>query len=170
MGLAINLLDKLRVHPPFTDVYELRGIEIGLINSASEVRGVQLGAINGSSGVEAGSGKPNFKTKGLQLGMWNETWDLTGLQAGVGNFAYYLRGAQVGLTNYAGGGKGAGGAQIGLANIVQDEFKGMQLGVLCYAEEGTYAQLGLLTIRGTGPKYLRYTPLFGFRTQKQAKK
>ncbi|MEK6899754.1 MAG: hypothetical protein AABX05_01390, partial [Nanoarchaeota archaeon] len=61
--------------------------------------------------------------------------------------------------NYAGNEKGV---QVGLVNVVQGEFNGLQIGLVCYANKGTYLQIGLLTLRGQGSWHSRMTPLIGW--------
>ena len=77
------------------------------------------------------------------------------------------RGVQFGLANVAE--QSSYGVQLGLVGIVSRELKGLQVAPVCYAKEGNYVQVGILTIRGAGPWYTRITPLLGFHKERLPK-
>ena len=67
----------------------LTGVQLSMINSASEVRGVQAGLINHAK-----------QSHGVQVGLINAGGDGGGLQVGVINVARDYQGASVGLLNF----------------------------------------------------------------------
>ena len=112
---------------------KVRGIQLaGLGNTAKDMRGVQLGAFNGASNVY-----------GVQVGFMNDYtciafssfMDVYGVQVGVLNSARNVRGVQVGLVNDVTGywakkdGTDVRGLQIGIFNIAT-HLKGVQIGLL----------------------------------------
>ncbi|MBS3169793.1 hypothetical protein J4210_04875 [Candidatus Woesearchaeota archaeon] len=114
-------------------------------------------------------------TLDLLIGMDNARDAFTGLQLGFSNTANESpapecapcpdsksAGVQLGFLNFN---KGAfRGVQIGGIDFSEDSspFYGLQLGIVCWAREGTYAQIGLLTLRNDGPWYSRFSPFFGY--------
>ena len=102
---------------------------------------------------------------------------------GVYNFGEHVRnGFEFGVANYTRRVEGAQGAvmfnganyvngfQIAPVNIVIEELYGLQIGLYCFANEGNYLQLGVLTYRESGPWYTRFSPFVGFRRSKKIQK
>lgn len=58
------------------------------------------------------------------------------------------------------------GTRIGVVDIVTHELNGHQYALFCYAGEGSFLQVGLLTVRGCGPWYTRVTPLVGYHKER----
>ena len=67
------------------------GLQLGLFNTADELRGVQIGAMNSASAPDSA---------GAQIGLVNVAHHAT-LQIGLLNLARHLEGVQIGLLNYA---------------------------------------------------------------------
>lgn len=67
----------------------LSGVQVAMINSASEVRGVQVGLVNHTKNAY-----------GVQLGLINAGGDGAGLQVGLLNVARDYEGAAVGVLNF----------------------------------------------------------------------
>ena len=67
---------------------DIRGVQMGLWNTAIDLRGLQLGLANFSD-----------TSRGLQLGIFNSSGTVRGLQLGLVNYACSLRGLQIGLLN-----------------------------------------------------------------------
>lgn len=140
----------------------LKGVQCGVLNFSMDARGVQLGGANLNIGDTV---------KGLQVAVINYCGEhrdyvkgaVYGGQVGGINIAEVCFGSQVGLVNYVK--EEMNGLQLGPFNMAGDEFNGVQIGLICYAKEGNYFQLGLLTIRGGERSwYNRVTPLIGFST------
>ncbi len=91
------------------------------------------------------------------------------------NLAEGFAGAQIGAVNAIISGESYGraksfGVHLGLLNLV-DHHIGLQAGLICYAREGTYFQIGLLNIHGTtGPWYTRISPVLGFHREPKAER
>jgi len=124
-------------------------------------------------GVQAGIGQRTRDMGGVQAGSYNEAEELRGLQTGIMNVVEeYGCGAQVALPAPFGMNivyEAFDGLQVGMTNFVKKKLRGVQMGLLCYANSGTFLQLGLLTVRGVGPRYTRYTPFIGFHLERKAK-
>lgn len=113
------------------------GGQLDLVNLANEGLGIQLGLANGA-----------YKLSGLQGGLLNLSRETHGAQLGLVNLAQNMKGAQIGLFNLATDSK-SDGFQTGLLNISQGRVRGLQLGLVNYAERAT-AQFGLLSMTREG--------------------
>jgi hypothetical protein len=122
----------------------VNGIRINLLNNGGCDRGLRLGFINAKDSYS------NSEIYGVEIGVSNITTFQKGVQIGVGNTTEEVDGLQVGLWNH-----------------VLTRLRGLQVGLVCYAKEGTYVQVGLLTFRGNRPWYKSFSPLFGFGMGKQ---
>ena len=69
---------------------DIRGVQMGLWNTAIDLRGLQIGLVNFSD-----------TSRGLQLGIFNSSDTIHGLQLGLVNRAATLHGLQIGLFNWA---------------------------------------------------------------------
>jgi len=95
----------------------------------------------------------NFK--GLQVGT------LTDFDEGV------MIGAQIGFSNQVQSRAKLIGAQIGLTCNAQHLY-GVQIGLICEGVEGTYLQIGVLTLRSDADKwYKRFSPIIGFSFERK---
>ena len=150
----------------------LSGAQIGVLNGVDRgaVYGLQVGAVNAANISGAQVGVLNLTTEiyGLQIGGANVSFKfdkdqaiVRGAQVGAWNYAQDLAGGQAGLVNYVK--EELDGLQLGALNIAGDEFNGVQVGLVCYAANGNYLQLGLLTFRG-GERdwYKKFSPIIGF--------
>ena len=105
----------------------------------------------------------------IKIGIKNEGTSIHGLELGLINdveessYGFQLGG----LVNIA---KESKGVQLGLINFAVESIYGFQVGLICYAKEGAFVQLGVLTIRSSGPWYTRITPIFGYGKSKPASK
>ena len=79
-----------------------------------------------------------------------DSGDMYGLQvAPIGTVSENLGGAQVGLFNFAGG----GGLQIGLFNRVHGDWRGVQIGVVNWIDDGWILPLVNWRFRQSTSKY-----------------
>lgn len=103
--------------------------------------------------------------KEIQVGLYNEAVCNSSDQFGLFNTSFeILPGFQIGVINFIGG--YLKGLQLGALNWVDSEIsKGVQVGLICYASNGDYLQLGALTLRDVGPWYTRVTPFIGFHRE-----
>ena len=153
---------------------QLRGLQLSVLNTSDEMYGIQAGALSATFGygVQAGFMNLSGEFTGLQAGVINSTFRILGnkgkssgkvrgVQVGAWNYARDLDGVQAGLVNYVK--EELDGLQLGALNIAGDEFNGVQVGLVCYAANGNYLQLGLLTFRG-GERdwYKKFSPIIGF--------
>ncbi|HLD42437.1 MAG TPA: hypothetical protein VJB08_00430 [Candidatus Nanoarchaeia archaeon] len=144
-------------------------VVLGFDNSRETVTGVQIGFENDANqayGIQLGAANSTHELRGAQLGLIN-TAEGIGAQLGLMNFTDEARSVfprdelkiQLGVYN---GARNASALQVGVINFFLERTPGLQAGLVCYAEEGTYLQLGLVTSHGAGPWYRRYSPLIGF--------
>ena len=122
------------------NIERIKNLDFGLYNlkySGSDSNRLQIGLINGAEGLSNIS----------QLGVLNVAAKASNL-------------SQLGTFNFID--EDSNAIQLGLFNISLEKLIGIQAGLICIANEGHYLQLGLLTIRGTGPWYSRITPGIGY--------
>ncbi|HLD79048.1 MAG TPA: hypothetical protein VJA18_00640 [Candidatus Nanoarchaeia archaeon] len=148
------------------------GAQIGVLNGVDSgaVYGLQVGVVNAAdiSGAQVGVLNITTQIYGLQIGGANlslkfdkDPGSVRGAQVGVWNYARDLDGGQAGLFNYVK--EEINGLQLGALNIAGDDFNGVQIGLICYAKDGNYLQLGVLTFRGGDRKwYNKFSPFIGF--------
>lgn len=147
-------------------------IMLGINNEQENVTGVAIGVANDVS-----------YCKGLEIGILNgdrnplrDGTDVTGVGAHFLAGVYHdLKGVAVGLGTVALGEEGKGalisavnlvngtfrGLTLGLINSSQRKFYGVQAGLVCYATQGNYLQVGLLNFRKDGDK-LDFSPGIGY--------
>lgn len=131
---------------------DFTGIQLGLaMNSADEGehKGLQIAPVNDSN---------DSSFEGVRIGLINSVTSDSGQKKNK------LDGAEIGVLNYD---HEAKGAQIGAVNISSKYLKGLQIGPICFAGEGDYVQLGLLTVRRkrdpSGKWKYKVSPLIGLR-------
>ena len=187
--LIIFIMTKqlVRVQVPgnYDETEDFVGLEAALINIEKSLKGAQTGMVNytreDSYGAQLGGFNINegkflgFKLgilnagdyfRGFCLGLINIYEESPGFRLGLGNGSLAslsnkrLSGLDIAITNYAGR---ESGLQLGVLNVVKDEFKGVQIGAVCIADKGNYLQLGLITYRANRNKwYQKFSPLIGF--------
>ena len=149
----------------------LKGVQVGLLNITEKTSyGAQLGIINGSGeflGFNLGVFNLQDCFKGFSFGVLNDYKESTGFKIGGvnGNLSFsssdeYSSGLDVAIINRA---QDEYGLQLGLWNVVKSELNGVQIGIICEADEGKYLQLGLITHRINRDKwYKSFSPFIGF--------
>jgi hypothetical protein len=124
----------------------VRGVQMaGVFNTASSLSGA---AMAGVLNVNAGP------VRGAQIaGAVNASWGgpVRGVQmAGVMNLAGDLSGAQIGMINAV---ASLSGAQLGMVNVATRQLRGVQIGVVNYADSSDFS-LGLVNIFPRGRIHL----------------
>ncbi len=143
------------ISPGYSRTLLLKGVQAdGVYSSADEARGIQL-----TGGVSRAR-----RAKGIQgSGVYGIAQWVQGLQfsGGVSN-AERADGLQVsGGVSYAEEANGVQGS--GVVSVASRLLRGFQFAPICYAKDGHFLQVGIITIRDSGPRALRVTPLIGYR-------
>ncbi len=140
---------KIGVYRNGTDGKSLfRGVEVVFSgecdNDTAVKKGLSMGVVTGKTG------NPEEKYfGGLRAGALNRVNDGAGLTVGA-------------LSNIANG--DYHGVMAGPVNAAHGKLYGVEFGPICYAGGGSYAQIGLVTIRRDPDSgRTRVTPFFGFR-------
>ena len=127
----------------------LAGSQIGLLNTSTHLSGSQLGLVNNARSV-----------KGSQFGLLNNSDSVEGSQLGILNHVQELEGSKKSFLGFLTG--AANSLQAGLVNIVDRDFEGLQLGLICYAKRGNYIQLGLLNVQSDYLGNKTFFPFFNY--------
>ena len=132
------------------------GLELAISNTIYDAKGV-VGAVqsdvNNLIGIQIGVVNCNGNILGAQVGLANiSDWETGGIQAGGFNVSSKLVGAQVGFSNYIYNDKCREymrGVQIGIVNVCPEDSVGLQVGVLnCRHENPWYSRcIPLIAVR-----------------------
>jgi len=143
---------------PCGAVEKVKGFNGGVISGAEYVDGVNFGVLVAATTRKVKGGNVCLVAAGAD--------DVEGFNAGgFAASATYVRGFNGG--GIVGGATHVNGVNFGgLASLVLEELNGLEIGVITYANDGNYLQLGLLNFRGTGPWYKRFSPLIGYHRKK----
>ncbi len=121
VNLSLGHLDGVQISSALNVADHLRGLQLGLFNSAAQLRGVQVGSL---------ANLVHEDLYGAQLiAPYNRARQLHGLQLGLINVSDKAGGAQLGLINIAGE---ISGVQMGLINL-SDDMQGVPLGPISLA-------------------------------------
>ena len=135
--------------------------QVGILNKGREPENIsKINISQNPRQFQAGVVNQTRYSRNFQAGVCNESVYSSSLQIGTSNEAINSRVLQIGPLNMTYDSKGR---QAGFLDEAEGNFEGVQLGIVCYAERGSYKQFGLVTIRGESPWYKRFSPLFGFR-------
>ncbi|MBR9700978.1 hypothetical protein GOV11_03885 [Candidatus Woesearchaeota archaeon] len=108
--------------------------------------------------------RPETDVRGVSISLDNQIEGMFGVQIGGRNVSFYTKGIQFGANNIA---QVLDGVQLGLKNYSEASY-GIQVGLICEASEGSYLQLGLLTLRNKDQAwYKNISPLIGFSRNKR---
>lgn len=149
------MLNNLSLSLAATTAYRVDGIQaaVGVAWTSEDVRGIQasVGAVWAKrvSGIQAAAGLA--LAQGDMRGMQSAAVNLglarvDGVQLGAVQWAKQLRGVQVGGINVIESGQGM---QLGLVSIATGEVKGLQIGLVTYADQAD-AAIGLIPITKQG--------------------
>jgi len=169
--------------PPLVNSADETKFQLGFINVANEVKGTQIGYYNECMderviGAQLGV-LANFTDYlvGAQLGCLNvvgvgvrPVYDVvSALQLGV--FFNFVDDTKFDAINgvQIGGLASLSSSSVAGIDYKKSTFNGLQIAPFCYAGNGNYLQLGLITVRGgkDRPWYKRFSPLIGFSQTKK---
>ncbi len=157
------------------------GLEAAVLSKTEDVVGGRIGLITegkSTKGFEFGGLGLTKKSYGALFNLFSFRDESYGFEIGLINYSNQNKGLRIGVMNFSaldgsgfdagvlGGHKNYNGLDLeALMSRVDLQLNGVQIAPICYANNGDYLQLGLITIRGKGtgkPWYKRVSPLVGY--------
>lgn len=134
------LVENFRTNVPYGESYEIKGVNVGVINKNQKISGIQIGLANGNreiKGIHVGMANMNGEVRGIQIGVVNKNENTKGIQIGGMNQNSKFSGLQLGFFN------GFEYSSERRSVRYEDQFDGLQVGFMSISGKLNGLAIGL---------------------------